>query len=75
LVARNTVVLAYRQIVAEGFLAPHPCAGFVAAERIARPQARRLLSGSSQVAWQRQLIATPSTQRNITEPEDWQKQR
>lgn len=74
-VARNTVVLAYQQLVAEGFLDPRPRAGFVVAPRILTPPVRPSLPGGSSVAWQRRLIASPSAQRNITKPEDWQKRR
>jgi GntR family transcriptional regulator/MocR family aminotransferase len=74
-VARNTVVLAYQQLVAEGFLEPRPRSGFVVAPRVAIPPSRPVLPNGSTVAWQRRLIATPSAQRNITKPEDWQKRR
>ncbi|WP_027134346.1 MocR-like pyridoxine biosynthesis transcription factor PdxR [Geminicoccus roseus] len=74
-VARNTVVLAYQQLVAEGFLEPRPRSGFVVAPRVAIPPTRPILPNGSTVAWRRRLIATPSSQRNVGKPDDWQQRR
>jgi GntR family transcriptional regulator/MocR family aminotransferase len=78
-VARNTVVLAYQQLVDEGLLVSHERSGcFVspdaeagwAAESPARPQPAPVGRAPH---WPRRLTQDLSAQRNITKPQHWQK--
>ena len=75
-VARNTVVLAYQDLVDEGFLVPRERSGYYVnedvlvgrvAEAAAAPPAK---AGSPQ--WASRLKLVPSTQRQVVKPRDWQ---
>lgn len=75
-VARNTVVLAYQQLVDEGFLTARERSGYYVSEdilagRVLGPQlpARRGVAG---LDWNRRMRFQPSKQRNIVKPRDWQ---
>ena len=75
-VARNTVALAYQDLVGEGFLVSRQRSGyFVNREidpgRLAPPPGE---SGPAATApdWVRRLRRRPSAQRNIVKPRDWQ---
>jgi GntR family transcriptional regulator/MocR family aminotransferase len=77
-VARNTVALAYQDLVAEGFLVAHERRGyFVNAEILdGRVKPRPVVSRSAPPArdvpdWRRRLKAAPSSQRNIVKPRNW----
>jgi len=77
-VARNTVALAYELLVNEGYLLTRSRSGhFVNPEILAnRPQARPRPHPERKappVAWAGRLRFTPSSQRNIGKPADWQK--
>ena len=77
-VARNTVALAYELLVNEGYLETKSRSGhyvnpeILAGRAVARP---RLTAREAPppVEWQRRIAATPSRQRNIVKPADWQK--
>jgi GntR family transcriptional regulator/MocR family aminotransferase len=78
-VARNTVVLAYQQLVDEGLLAARQRSGYF----IARPTRRgepppagavsrpAPAANEAFVDWPRRFAVAPSSQRNIVKPRDW----
>jgi GntR family transcriptional regulator/MocR family aminotransferase len=78
-VARNTVVLAYQQLVDEGLLVSHERSGcFVSPDAEAgwaagAPAAAPAASGGRAPDWARRLTQDLSTQRNISKPQHWQK--
>ena len=73
-VARNTVVLAYQQLVDEGFLKSRQRSGYFVADvaagaRTAKP---RLTEAAAQnLDWERRLDPRPSRDRNIVKPRNW----
>jgi GntR family transcriptional regulator/MocR family aminotransferase len=75
-VARNTVVLAYQQLVDEGYLLARERSGyFVNSEMLgARPATIKDPETSRPAAphWEERLRFRPSAQRNIVKPPDWQ---
>lgn len=69
-IARNTVVLAYQQLVDDGFLEAHERSGyFVAANWI--PQDKTLVAPAGQLQWNRRFQVHATQQRNISKPRDW----
>jgi len=74
-VARNTVVLAYRQLIDEGFLSSRERSGYFVAESPSAPHsgaARSQAPGSGSLAsWRSRLALAPSEQRNIVKRPDW----
>lgn len=74
-VARNTVLLAYQQLVDEDVLEARERSGY-----FVRPEAcrKRIVpgAGSAEVAtapdWSRWLVMRPAAQRNLVKPRDWQ---
>lgn len=76
-VARNTVALAYQDLVADGFLIAHERRGYFVNDEIlagrAAAVARRPAAASP--AWSRRLKLRPTSQRNVVKPQDWQKYR
>jgi len=75
-VARNTVVLAYRQLVDEGFLASHERSGyFVADLDLAHASIQLLAVPPAAPAigpdWSQRFELRPSRQRNIVKQLDW----
>jgi GntR family transcriptional regulator / MocR family aminotransferase len=75
-VARNTVALAYELLVNEGYLLTRSRSGhFVNPEILAnRPEARPRVQAerkATPVAWPGRLRFTPSSQRNIVKPGNW----
>ena len=78
-VARNTVVLAYQQLVDEGLLVSHERSGcFVSPDAeagwAAATPARPAPAPSARAPdWERRLTQDLSAQRNITKPQHWQK--
>lgn len=77
-VARNTVALAYQELVADGFLVAHERRGyFVNAEILAgrAPAAARPKPTAATPDWSRRLKLRPTGQRNVVKPRDWQKYR
>jgi GntR family transcriptional regulator/MocR family aminotransferase len=78
-VARNTVALAYELLVNEGYLNPRSRSGhfvnpeIVAGGPLARPARPPLRAGSPAFAWEPRMRFSPTGQRNIVKPADWQK--
>ena len=76
-VARNTVVLAYKQLADEGYLLSRQRSGhFVNAEFVAglrAPSAAEAQSAPAPADWQARLRLQPSRQRSIHKPADWQR--
>lgn len=80
-VARNTVVLAYRQLIDEGFLSSRERSGYFVAEELpstelpSRPEAGTArgepASPSGGPRWRDRLALQPSQQRNIVKQRDW----
>lgn len=76
-VARNTVSLAYQELVEEGFLISRERRGYFVDEDILRGQARAG-SGPARPAssdgpdWAERFRVHPSVQRNIVKPRNWQ---
>jgi GntR family transcriptional regulator/MocR family aminotransferase len=82
-VARNTVALAYQDLVAEGFLVAHERRGYFvngeiltgsvqagrAPGRTATPEPAANDAGPD---WRHRFKATPTGQRNVVKPRDWQ---
>ncbi len=75
-VARNTVVLAYQQLVDEGYVVARERSGYYVAPDIlegrvatAPPVEREPDAGPN---WSSLLQLTPSSQNNIVKPSDWQ---
>ena len=84
-IARNTVVLAYQDLVEEGFLISRQRSGFFANPDIlggrvrpsdapAEPAAPGSARGAPRTApdWQQRFRLEPSRQRNIVKPANWQ---
>ncbi|MGQ9368224.1 MocR-like pyridoxine biosynthesis transcription factor PdxR [Azospirillum sp. ST 5-10] len=72
-VARNTVSLAYGQLVDEGFLVARERSGYyVNADLVAPPLAPLPAPPGRGVDWERRLAVRASVQRNIVKPRDWQ---
>ena len=74
-VARNTVVLAYQQLVDEGFLVSRQRSGYYVTEDILRgnvsadkPQHNK----HPDIGWQHRLAISPASQRYDIKPLDWQ---
>lgn len=72
-VARNTVVLAYQQLVDEGILVSHERSGHFVAERAEAAEAPGSVPTGVSVDWQQRLRYRPSAVRNIAKPREWQK--
>ena len=77
-VARNTVVLAYRQLIDEGFLTSRERSGYFVAdsgasreEGPARGEAAGAAGAAGALRWRGRLSMTPSRQRNIVKRPDW----
>ncbi|MCH6581842.1 MAG: PLP-dependent aminotransferase family protein [Proteobacteria bacterium] len=76
-VARNTVVLAYQQLVDEGYLISRERSGYyvdkdILAGRVARTP-RAQMHTATAPDWSARLKMRPSSQRNIVKPHDWQR--
>ena len=80
-IARNTVVLAYQDLVEEGFLIARERSGFFVNPDILRGRVRDAGALAAQEAaarpqsspdWQKRVRLTASHQRNIVKPANWQ---
>ena len=75
-VARNTVVLAYQQLVDEGYLIARERSGYYVNNDIldgrVPGQQQEKARGTTGLDWHRRLKLKPSAQRNIVKPRDWQ---
>jgi len=77
-VARNTVVIAYQQLVDEGFLVSRERSGFYVhpealASRVGHVASDEVPLLGPAPDWQRRFRFQPSMQRNIVKRADWQK--
>jgi GntR family transcriptional regulator/MocR family aminotransferase len=76
-VSRNTVVLAYQQLVDEGYLVSRERSGYFVNEEILNGRvARKPLARGDDTAhpdWRTRVGLHPSEQRNIAKPHDWEK--
>lgn len=75
-IARNTVVLAYQHLVDAGFLVSRERSGCFVSPDVARPsepRPRAVAPEDGGPRWRRRLAMTPSIQRNIVKPADWQR--
>lgn len=84
-VARNTVVLAYEQLVAEGFIVARQRSGYFVSPDILGGRVRHVDSCGAPAAddapsawrrgprWASRFRVRPSEQRNIVKPHDWQR--
>ena len=82
-IARNTVVFAYQQLVSEGYLVSRERSGHFVCDSVMQghsgsvPEEAPALpeaDAPQRVRWEERLRFRPSRQRNITKPQDWQKQ-
>ncbi|HKF60277.1 MAG TPA: PLP-dependent aminotransferase family protein [Dongiaceae bacterium] len=78
-VARNTVALAYQDLVEEGFLIARQRSGYfvsreIDAGRLAPPPGEKTAMAAAP-DWLLRLRCRPSTQRNIVKPRNWQDYR
>jgi len=82
-IARNTVVFAYQQLVSEGYLVSRERSGHFVCDSVMQghsgsvPEDAPALPDADapqRVRWEERLRFRPSRQRNITKPQDWQKQ-
>ncbi len=76
--SRTTVTLALQSLADKGFLLPRPRSGYYVSPEIQATYlgARRRAADGAQAprnGWTRRLQITPSAQRNIAKPADWQK--
>ena len=76
-IARNTVVLAYQQLIDEGYLVARERSGYYIDKKMLAGRVRvepvRLDGKSKPPDWQRHIKFQPSRQRNIVKPLDWKK--
>lgn len=74
--SRITVTLALQQMLDHGFLVSRPRSGLYVNKEILTPylgaEPRRPAAQASAVDWETRLRLTPSRQRNIVKPADWQ---
>jgi GntR family transcriptional regulator/MocR family aminotransferase len=75
-VARNTVALAYQDLVEEGFLVARQRSGYFVAAGVLDGRAQRpepVAAGTvAALDWSARFKSRPSLQRNIVKPPDWQ---
>ncbi|HEX8168331.1 MAG TPA: PLP-dependent aminotransferase family protein [Beijerinckiaceae bacterium] len=76
-IARNTVVLAYQQLVDSGFLVSRERSGYFVSGDVRHPPAALARPGfpaePGGADWSRRFVARPSRQRNIVKSRDWQR--
>jgi GntR family transcriptional regulator / MocR family aminotransferase len=77
--SRTTITLALQSLVDKGLLVPRSRSGYYVSPEInatflgARKRAGQPTE-SPRIGWKSRLLVTPSTQRNIAKPADWQQQ-
>jgi len=77
-VARNTVALAYQDLVEEGFLVARQRSGYFVARDVLEGRAERLeqresaAPASGELDWPSRFKVRPTLQRNIVKPPNWQ---
>lgn len=76
-VARNTVVLAYQQLIDEGYLVARERSGYYIDKTMldgrVRVEPLRFSDKQKPPDWKRHIKFRPSRQRNISKPADWKK--
>ncbi len=73
-IARNTVALAYDQLVDQGFLTAKARSGYYVSVAVRPPSGPDIPEpGSRPPDWTSHLAIRPADQRNIEKPADWQK--
>ncbi len=76
-IARNTVVLAYQQLIDEGYLVARERSGYYIDKTMLDGRVRvepvKLDSETQPPDWDRHIKFHPSQQRNIVKPVDWKK--
>ena len=72
-IARNTVILAYQQLVDEGLLVARERSGYFIAEADCEPAAAApaRMAGDGGPDWARRIERPPTAERNIAKPKDW----
>ncbi|MEZ5801407.1 MAG: winged helix-turn-helix domain-containing protein [Nitratireductor sp.] len=75
-VSRNTVMLAYQALAADGYLVARERSGFMSRPMSARvveaqPKKSRPRAAQGGVDWNSRLRVSPSQQLNIQKPENW----
>ena len=77
-VSRNTVMLAYQALAADGYLQSRERSGFYVSDDVRRGALERTTAArertentASTVNWEKRLRVTPANQRNITKPPNW----
>ena len=74
-VARNTVVLAYQQLVDDGYLIAHERSGYFVNEDILKgqikPNSKTTARSAHAPDWEQRLKVHPAAQRNVVKPTDW----
>jgi GntR family transcriptional regulator/MocR family aminotransferase len=78
-IARNTVVFAYQQLVAEGYLVSRERSGHFVADDVLNghvdstaPDGETGRQRHPAACWTKRMVFHPSRQRNIIKPENWQ---
>lgn len=72
-IARNTVVLAYQQLMDEGFLLSRRRSGYFVGEGLSNArEAGPALPATAGPDWDRRIRKKPSAERNIVKPRNWQ---
>lgn len=69
-IARNTVVMAYQQLIDEGFLETRERSGYFVSSH-GPTLSKQSAPPSSSIAWSKRLRLWPTQQRNIVKPRDW----
>ena len=76
-IARNTVVLAYQQLIDEGYLVARERSGYYIDKKMLDGRVRvepvKLEADSKPPDWEQHIKFHPSRQRNIIKPLDWKK--
>ena len=77
--SRTTTMAALQALTESGVVVGHPRSGYVVAKegQSLQPEIRKSQAKKAEqecVDWERRLMFTPSRQRNIEKPADWQKQ-
>lgn len=76
-IARNTVVLAYQQLIDEGYLVSRERSGYYIDKTMLKGRVNlkppEPTEGNTQPDWDRHIKFHPSQQRNIVKPSDWKK--
>lgn len=75
-VSRNTVILAYEQLAADNYIVSRQRSGYYVNHKMIGwndPEIKDPGASSNRVDWSQRVKMSPSKQRNIVKPDDWQK--